>query len=284
MNLGSRKYAHEGRRHIILAPVSANLRMAAASFADSSTSHEQMLMQMQRLRGGIAVREGALQASQLTSDGRDASHVDHLAWHLLTLDRDGSVGGCVRMLVHPRKTAFESLLLSQSALARCPERGPALRSAVESEIAGAESAGAAVIEIGGWVLTESMRCSAEAVRLALGVWAWGRMIGGAVGIATATVRNHSACILNRIGGSPLKHCGEPIPKYFEPKYGCDIQILRFDSDSYRLRYQPTVDTLCAEFHRSPVLTANAGLAYPLSTLYQVVHTSQPTYAHEALSA
>ena len=231
-----------------------------------------MLSKMQRLRGRIALQEGAIQSSQLTTDGRDASPVDHLAWHLLTLDEDGSVGGCVRMLVHQPNPAFEHLIVGHTALAKCPDRGLALRSAVESEIADARSAGVAVVEIGGWVLTEAMRCSAEAIRLALGVWAWGRLLGGAVGFATATVRNHSANILGRIGGRPLRHCGDPIPQYFEPKYGCDIQILRFDSNSFSGRYAPVVESMCDRLTRAPVLSANAGPFLPLCTLPTAAYT------------
>lgn len=278
------KRASVRRRHVILAPSSARGSIAVRTAGQGPRGYEQMLREMQRLRGRIALSEGAIQVSQLTADGRDASPIDHLAWHLLTLDEDGSVGGCVRMLVHPRNANFDGLMVSHSALASCPERGPALRLAVEAELADAGRAGAAVVEIGGWVLTETMRCSTEAVRLALGVWAWGRMIGGAVGIATATIRNHSACILSRIGGRPLRHRGESIPQYFEPKYGCDIQILRFDSNSYSLRYQDIVEGLCDELDISPLLTADGGSEYALNGLYQAIHSSQPALVSQSCLA
>lgn len=279
MSLVSQKLAGGCRRHVVLAPRSAKIPGAFGNVANSPNDHDRMLSEIQRLRGRIYLREGAIQPSQLTADGRDACPVDHLAWHLLTLDQDGSVGGCVRMLVHPRQASFENLIVSHSTLAKCPERGLALRSAVGSEIVDARSAGSTVVEVGGWVLTETMRCSTEAVRLALGVWAWGRLLGGAVGIATATVRNHSARILGRIGGRPLRHCGEPIPQYFEPKYGCDIQILRFDSNSYNGRYAPIVESLCGELTRSPVLSTSAGPAFPLRTLYPAVHAPQAELAY-----
>ena len=274
MSLIKQKHAGECRRHVVLAPRSAQIPRAFGNVANSPNDHDRLLRELQRLRGRIYVREGAIQASQLTPDGRDACPMDHLAWHLLTLGRDGTVGGCVRMVVHPRQASFENFTVSHSSLAKCPERGFALRSAVESEIIDARSAGSPVVEVGGWVLTEAMRCSTEPVRLALGVWAWGRMLGGAMGIATATVRNHSACILGRIGGRPLRHCGEPIAKYFEPQYGCDIQILRFDSKSYSDRYAPIVDALCGELTRSPVLSASAGRAFPLETLSAGLHAPQ----------
>ena len=179
------------------------------------------------------------------------------------------------MLVHPRNVVFEDLRISQSALAKCPQRGPALRSAVNAEIRDARITGSAVVEVGGWVLAEKMRRSTEAVRLALGVWAWCRMIGGAVGLATATFRNHSACILGRIGGHPLRHNGEPILQYFEPKFGCDIQILRFASDAYSPRYTSIVESMCYELSLWPVLSAHSGSSFPLCRLHDAIHETAP---------
>ena len=267
------------KRHVVLAPRRAKIPEAFGKIASNPDDHQRMLSEMQRLRGRVALLEGAIQRSELTADGRDASPVDHLAWHLLTLDDHGAIGGCLRMLVHPCRAPFESLMVSRTALAKCPERGVGLRVAVESELRDASVSGAAVVEVGGWVLTESMRRSTEAVRLALGAWAWGRLFGGAVGIATATVRNHSACILGKIGGRPLRHLGEPIPQYFEPKYGCDIQILRFDSNSYSCRYAPLVDSICGELVRSRVVSAGDGQRVGVSTRFPALHAPQADLAY-----
>ncbi|MBN9662094.1 MAG: hypothetical protein J0H49_28110 [Acidobacteria bacterium] len=230
-----------------------------------------MLGEVQRLRGRIALQEGALQASQLTADGRDASSLDARSWHLLSLGSSGRVEGCVRMLVHPRQPKFEHLNVSQTKLAKCAECGVKLRSAVESEMRVAQRVGAVVVEVGGWVLSEPMRGTPEAVRLALGVWAWGRLLGGAIGIATATIRNNSAYMLGRIGGRPLQYRGEAIPQYFEPKYGCEIQILRFESESYSNRFAPIVDSMSAELIHSVVMPANPHASSLLPTVSAGVH-------------
>lgn len=267
------------RRHVVLAPQSAAVPGTFGNTANSLRTHERMLGEAQRLRGRIALSEGAIQKSQLTADGRDVSPVDRLAWHLLTLDLDGSVAGCVRMLVHPRHASYENLVVSHTSLANHAEGGSALQAAVESEMAAARKAGAVMVEIGGWVLTETMRCSAEAVRLALGVWAWGRLMGGAIGIATATVRNHSASILGRIGGQPLAYAGEALPVYFEPKYGCDIQILRFDSESYSAKCAAIVESLCDELTLAPVVSPAEARDLPLRTPSPVVYAPQPQLAY-----
>lgn len=248
------------RSHVLLAPARTIVpgEFQGACFAPDR--HHFLLSQTQRLRGHIAVREGAMRAEQLTPDGRDASPVDERAWHLLTLDDVGSVAGCVRMHMHAKNPRFSDLTISHTALAGCNERGPVLRAAVEAEIQHAQETGSAVVEVGGWVLADHLRRSSEAARLALGVWAWGQMLGGAVGFATATLRNHSACILGRIGGSALSHLGREIPKFYEPKYSTDIQILRFHSASYGEQYRGLVQMLSAEFANIPVLCARPAMA------------------------
>ncbi|WP_321471794.1 hypothetical protein [uncultured Paludibaculum sp.] len=227
------------------------------------------------MRGRIALAEGAIQSSQLTADGRDASPADQRAWHLLSLDWDDSVVGCVRMLVHPCRARFESLMVSHTKLATSPDTSSALRSAVESEMQRAQMAGAPVVEVGGWVLDESVRGSVEAIRLALGVWAWGRLLGGAIGIATATVRNSSAHMLGRIGGRPLEHDGAALPPYFEPKYGCDIQMLRFDSNSFTRRFAPIVESMCSELCQSPVFSTVDQSTSSLLALCAAIQAHQP---------
>jgi hypothetical protein len=64
----------------------------------------------------------------------------------------------------------------------------------------------------------------------------GRALGGAVGICTATTRNNSNSILRRIGGRPLAIQGFTIPQYYDSRYGCEIDIVTFDSEAVPERY------------------------------------------------
>lgn len=271
MRLSAQGRTTEGRRHVVLAPETANIPSSFGEITVCPQDHQRMMGEVQRLRGRIALQEGALQASQLTADGRDASSLDPKSWHLLSLGSSGRVEGCVRMLVHPRPSKFENLNVSQTKLAKCQECGIKLRSAVEAEMRVAQRVGAQVVEVGGWVLSEQMRGTQEAVRLALGVWAWGRLLGGAIGIATATIRNNSAYMLGKIGGRPLQYRGEPIPQYFEPKYGCEIQILRFESETYSNRFAPIVDSMSAELIHSIVVPSDPHASSMLPAVSVGVH-------------
>jgi hypothetical protein len=49
-----------------------------------------------------------------------------------------------------------------------------------------------------------------------------------LGSCTATVRHGSASILRRLGGSSLVAHGTPLPSYFDPRFGCMMELLRFD--------------------------------------------------------
>jgi hypothetical protein len=114
----------------------------------------------------------------------------------------------------------------------------------------------AFLEMGGWALNEALRHSTEAARLVMGAFAFGQLIGGAVGIATATIRNHSATMLRRIGGRALVHAGTGLPVYFDPQYRCEMELLRFDSASYAIRYRRRVEELRSHLQSAPVLCAS----------------------------
>jgi hypothetical protein len=201
------------------------------------------------------LQDGAIRSWQLTPDGRHVSPYDAKAWHLLTLDESGAVAGCERLLLHDAASGFEQLSLSRSAAARCATWGRAVRQAVEREMAEARRRCLAVVEIGGWALAEALRGTTEAIKLALGAFAWTQILGGAIGLTTATVRNHSASILGRIGGRSLFDGDTEIPEYFDPQYGCKMKLLRFDSRCYGTKYARTVDALQEYFVDAPVICA-----------------------------
>jgi hypothetical protein len=157
------------------------------------------------------------------------------------------------MIAHPERSRYESLFASQSALAHNDRWGAALQSCVDRERATARRAGVTFLEVGGWALSEELRHSTEAARLALGVFAFGQLLGGAIAITTATLRNHSASMLRRLGGTPLNYRGAELPVYFDAQFGCDMAILRFDSESYAMKYHSLVEELRVQLSVSPVL-------------------------------
>src|SRR4029434_5912216 len=96
---------------------------------------------------------------------------------------------------------------------------------------------------GGWAVAKESRCTSEGLLLALAAYSLGRLLGGALGMTTATVRHSSSTILRRIGGSQLEANGSVVPPYYDPKYKCEMELLRFDSRRPNAKFRGVIDLL-----------------------------------------
>ena len=216
---------------VLLAPAGCFIPKSFRRRYVDRNKHARWLTAAQRVRGRIYLEDGALQASQLTPDGRHVQHVDYDSWHLLAVDGNGEVQGCARYRHHIGNVGFDDLGVRESWLARCGQWGVSLRAAVESEIVRAKQRGAAFSEVGGWAIVPEKRCTAEALRIAMATYSLAQILGGCVGITTATQRHRSSSILRRIGGRSLEYAGTELPSYYDPQYRCQMEVLRFDSSS-----------------------------------------------------
>jgi hypothetical protein len=124
---------------------------------------------------------------------------------------------------------FENLWIRQAALAHCPEQGRMFRSAVEREMARARQMRMGFGEVGGWAVAESHRRTLEPVGILLPTYGLLELLGGCLGVATATFRHASSTILRKIGLASLVAGGVDLKPYFDPHYGCHMEVLRFDS-------------------------------------------------------
>ncbi len=235
----------------------ASLSANCSAFANVTSdwrSRQQLLESMQKFRGAIALEEGAVSPSKLSPDGRHEMPVDYASWHLLLM-KEGRIAGCMRYAAHAASSRATDLLIWQSSLARSREWSFSLRAAIEKELAGARRRNFHFGEPGGWVIAPELRGSVDAVKLALGGFALAMVLGGAAGVCTATRKNHSAAILKRLGGRPLGFGHTTLPPYFEPQYGCEIEILKFDSDTVAAQYRGAVRSLGEQLaRRVPVFT------------------------------
>jgi hypothetical protein len=227
--------------------------MVFRNIAVDSRRYDQMLAAMQRLRGQVYLRDGAIQADQLAPDRRHKLPVDEHSWHILLLDGGGQVGGCLRYLEEEIDSRFDELWIRQSALARCPVWGSKFRRAVEMPITPARRKGIGFGDVGGWAVREDRRLTVDPLRLVLATCALFRLLGGCAGLATATVRHGSAGILRRIGLTPLAVDGLEIPSYYDPHYRCQMEALRFDSDFPSPKYAKAIDELRSRMEMTPVI-------------------------------
>jgi hypothetical protein len=215
--------------------------------------YDQLLAEMQRMRGLVYLRDGAIRIDELASDGRHKMAVDERSWHVLTLDGGGRVSGCLRYLEERQASRFDELWIQHSALARCPVWGRKFRHAVEREMTRAWQKGIGFGEVGGWAVAEERRLTSDPLRMVLGTCGLFRLLGGCAGLATATVRHGSAAILRRIGLTPLTDDGVELPSYYDPRYQCEMEALRFDSDFPSPKYAQAIDELSCWMELAPVI-------------------------------
>jgi hypothetical protein len=215
--------------------------------------HDALVAEMQRFRGMVYAGDGAVQKSDLTSDGRHKLAVDERSWHVLSLDRANRVSACLRYVDESRASDFDDLWIRHAALSRLPALGRKFRGAVESGMKLARRLGMGFGEVGGWAVAEAHRHTIEPLRIILATYGLLRLLGGALGVATATFRHGSAPILRRIGLTSLAAGGEELPPYFDPHYGCEMEVLQFDSRHPAAKYENWVAELAAALAMAPVI-------------------------------
>lgn len=243
-------------RFVLVAPPDARLPLDFQNVRCEPSRHEELIARMQRFRGSVYLEDGAVERSHLSLDGRHRVAIDESSWHLLAVDASEEVRGCVRYCAHPTDARFRDLWVRHSALARCRTWGAAFRKAVEAELQQARQRNVSYVEVGGWAIAPERRCTMEAARTALATYSLSRILGGCLGITTATVRHASSTLLRRIGGSPLHTDGGELPSYYDPQYTCAMEVLRFDSQAPALKYRALIDRLLDDMLSVPVICRN----------------------------
>ncbi|HTA41218.1 MAG TPA: hypothetical protein VK789_02155 [Bryobacteraceae bacterium] len=244
------------RSFILLAPSNETISHFPGGVTVSRDLHSHLLSESQRLRGRVYLADGAVTVGELDKRERHIQPLDSRSWHLLTLGSLGRVIGCTRFRRHPAPVSWSHLAIRQAAIAQSDEWGFRFRTSVDAELAAARRAGFAYVEVGGWALAREIRGTTMALKTVLATYAWSELLGGALGITTATRRNDSAAILRRLGGRPL-HCdGVELPPYHDDRYGCTMEVLRFDSREPNPRYQAMLDEVKEQVATATVICAN----------------------------
>jgi hypothetical protein len=254
------------QRIVLLAPdASVPARLNRVHF--DALRHQRMIWQMQKLRGSVYLHDGAVVRAQLSPEGLHKTPEDDKSWHLLMLNSWGQVTACAWYLEHANTIRPDQLRVRNCPLAKTEVWRDRLWKAIESELATARRDDLGYAEVGGWAVAEESRCSTEGLLLALAGYSLGRVCGGALGITTATVRHCSSAILRKIGGAGLQIDGTVVPSYYDPRYDCEMEILRFDSRTPDAKYAGLVEQLCERLMNVLVI------AKPQVSAFRPVETS-----------
>jgi hypothetical protein len=250
------------QRLLLLAPPHVSVDSFFKNLDPDRRRRGDLVREVQQLRGGIYLHDGALQPKQLSPGGLHRTPEDDKCWHLLFMNRHQRVGACVWYLEHDNTTTVDHLRVRNCALANREEWRVPLQCAVESELARARRDRMRYAELGGWAVAKESRCTSEGLLLALAAYSLGRVLGGALGITMATVRHSSSTILRRLGGSHLKAKGIMIPPYYDERYRCEMELLRFDSRRPNPKYAGLIDQLSEKLAGVRVLGTRSALSRP----------------------
>jgi hypothetical protein len=278
LKLLERNIASIEQRLVIVSPPS----QADPTFGDvqvDAAAHRRLLREMQKLRGSIYLHDGAVSREQLSRDGLHMTPEDERSWHLLMLGPRGKVSACVWYMEHADDASFEQLRVRNSPLAKQQRWRGLLWKAVDAELTRARRHNLRYAEVGGWAVSKENRCTSEGLLLALAAYSLGRVTGGALGMTTATVRHSSSTILRRLGGSSLEADGVSVPDYYDPKYKCQMELLRFDSRRPNAKYSGLIDQLKDKLAQVCVLTAD-----PVPALAPSMAWQTPSVAAKPLAA
>jgi hypothetical protein len=242
---------------MVLAPAGAAVPEVFANAVRDPGAHDQILARMQQMRGRVALKEGAVRRSELDSNARHRMPGDESSWHLIRLGEEGNVNGCARILVHPNTATFSELRLASSAVAQHPQWREQVRWSVESDLAMAREHKINVVEPGGWVLEEKLRGTSEAISIALSAFAWARLIGSCLAYVTATVRHRSSSMLRRLGADSLYFGGEEIPRYYDSRYACEMELLRLRNPNPHPKFERRLTFMQDLLSGAPVLQAGS---------------------------
>ena len=170
-------------RLVLLAPLQLNHPFSQI-LADG-VRYQKLLSEAQQLRGRIYLQDSAIQPWEVSASGRYIQASDKASWHVLTVDENERVTGCVRYFQHHKEVVFSELGLSKSAIANSVEWAPLVRDAVQAQISSAARRRFSYVELGGWALSHELRYSAAALRMILSVYALASVTGNALAVTTA---------------------------------------------------------------------------------------------------
>jgi hypothetical protein len=156
--------------------------------------------------------------------------------------------------------AFHQLRVRECGLAHDEQWRGKLQTAVEGEIARARRERIRYAEVGGWAVACGSGCFSAGLLLVLGTFGLSQLAGGALVVATATVRHSSAKILRRLGGSHLEGDGFVVPPYYDPRYDCEMELLRFDTRRPGAKYAGLVGLLRGKLANVEVIAGDRSVS------------------------
>src|SRR5689334_19000574 len=100
-----------GATLLVLAPTQAAIPSTFGTVYADTGRHRDVLSQLQRLRGDIYLKEGAIPVADLDERGRHLAAPDETSWHLLALDDRRHITAFLRLTWFQRAVSYDTLEL-----------------------------------------------------------------------------------------------------------------------------------------------------------------------------
>jgi hypothetical protein len=246
----------------IVAPSVAQVPDWLSNVLANERVYQEVIEEIQRFRGYVYVQDKAIPSSALDEQGRHYSEYDYRAWHIIFRERRQELCGAIRVgLVDYGDygdTEESDPLQVLQFLSHIPSDTKApLETAVRRFLDNCRTLAPSICEPGAWAVAEDVRKSRVAPILAASIWSLGRVMGGGIGVATATTRHGSADILKKMGGFDLFLNGMPLVPFYDSYHQCYIELIGFDSDYLNPRLEPTVAEVQDYISNLPIITTDA---------------------------
>jgi hypothetical protein len=239
--------------------------------------HLEQIERIQKFRGGVYVRDGAIPDAALDPDGRHISPLDYQSWHAIICDRDDHLIGCGRIALYANSTPWDEFRFAPCLARMDAALAADYRAALDACRAAAKRDGLRLAEQGGWAVAEPFRAHSGSILFPLAGWALTQLVGPARSFGTTTTRHGASRILRRLGFAPLAGPdGRELPPYFDRYHDCAMEIMTFDSRHPSPKYAPAIaeirsyfEQLASDHARTVTVSLNPTLPAPRQPAGQI---------------
>ncbi|GAA4412991.1 hypothetical protein GCM10023187_40760 [Nibrella viscosa] len=236
----------------LIAPYAGALPIVASM--PTTDAYEQTIAEIQRFRGRIYVQDQAIPASALDRSGRHYTKLDYASYHVIIRNQEGAITGVMRIPTYVSGAAVWFLQLYH-VLERMEPGQKALYSfAIQHFIDQSASKYPFIVEPGGWAVDRQISEKLTGTVLAASCWAFCQLIGGAVAVATATVKHNAADLLRMMGGINCLQ-GTTNARFFDSFHQCELELIFFQSDKINPRFAAMVEAIKEQWQQREVVAA-----------------------------
>lgn len=236
----------------LIAPHAGALPIIAPTL--TAGEYEQTIADIQRFRGRIYVQDEAIPASALDGSGRHYNKLDYSSYHIVARTHEGAITGVMRVPLYVSGAAVWFMQLYHVLERMEPGPKALYSSAIQQFIDQSATTYPFIVEPGGWAVDRQISEKLTGTTLVAATWAFCQLIGGAVAVATATVKHNSAALLKMMGGINCLE-GTSNARFYDPFHRCELEIVYFRSDRVNPRFAAMVEEIKGQWQKREAMAA-----------------------------